>query len=62
MQSTIGGGQRSDAASAYLHPVDGRTNLDILINTQVTRVIKTGTSGKLPVFNQVEMAQSSACE
>lgn len=60
MQSSVGGGERSDAASAYLHPVDSRTNLDILINTQVTRLVQSGTDGYSPIFKQVEMAQSSA--
>ncbi|KAJ3553827.1 hypothetical protein NM688_g3411 [Phlebia brevispora] len=62
MQSSVGGGQRSHAATAYLHPVDNRTNLDILINTQVTRIIRSGTDGRIPAFREVEMAQSSASQ
>ena len=62
MQSSIGGGQRSDSATAYLHPVENRTNLDILINTQVTRLISYPTINPVPAFRKVEMAQSSKGE
>ena len=59
MHSAIGGGQRSHAANAYLHPIDNRTNLDILINTQVTRLIRSGTDRGVPAFRQVSLAQFS---
>ncbi|THG95129.1 hypothetical protein EW026_g6469 [Hermanssonia centrifuga] len=59
MQSSIGGGERSDSATAYLHPVDSRTNLDILINTQVTKIIQSGTDGGKPAFRIVQMAQNA---
>ncbi|KAI0053606.1 GMC oxidoreductase [Auriscalpium vulgare] len=56
----IGDGKRSSAAAAYLTPIlDQRQNLDILVNTRVTKVIQTGTSGGLPVFNGVQFAQSA---
>ncbi|KAI0777900.1 aryl-alcohol-oxidase from pleurotus Eryingii [Irpex lacteus] len=57
MQSTVGEGKRSHAAVAYLDPVTNRTNLDVLINTQVTRLINVATSGT-PDLRTVEYAQS----
>lgn len=57
MPSTIGKGERSDAATAYLYPAASRPNLDILVNTQVTRLLSAG-EGK-PDFRVVEMAQTS---
>ena len=59
MQSSIGGGERSSAATAYLtSDVRNRTNLDILINTQVTRLINVASSGSTPDLRTVEYAQS----
>ena len=58
MQSSIGEGKRSHAASAYLDPIANRTNLDILINTQVTRLINVASSGSTPDLRTVEYAQS----
>ncbi|KAI0083905.1 aryl-alcohol-oxidase from pleurotus Eryingii [Irpex rosettiformis] len=57
MQSSVGEGKRSHAASAYLDPIANRTNLDILINTQATRLINVATSGT-PDIRTVEYAQS----
>ncbi|KAJ3517331.1 hypothetical protein NMY22_g13988 [Coprinellus aureogranulatus] len=50
-QQTIGSGERSSAATAYLGPdVRGRPNLTILLNTYVTRVLPTSsTSGPLEI-------------
>ncbi|KAI9451433.1 aryl-alcohol-oxidase from pleurotus Eryingii [Lactarius psammicola] len=59
-QLAIGGGQRSSASTSYLTPVLSRSNLDILINTQVTKVIQTGTRGGLPIFRGVQFAQSAS--
>ncbi|KAH9017376.1 aryl-alcohol-oxidase from pleurotus Eryingii [Lactarius pseudohatsudake] len=59
-QCSIGGGQRSSASVSYLTPVLSRSNLDILINTQVTKVVQTGTQGGLPIFRAVEIAQSAS--
>ncbi|KAH8987297.1 aryl-alcohol-oxidase from pleurotus Eryingii, partial [Lactarius akahatsu] len=59
-QYSIGGGQRSSASVSYLTPVLSRSNLDILINTQVTKVVRTGTQGGLPIFRGVEIAQSAS--
>ncbi|KAH9044917.1 aryl-alcohol-oxidase from pleurotus Eryingii [Lactarius deliciosus] len=56
-QFSVGGGQRSSASVSYLTPVLSRSNLDILINTQVTKVVQTGTQGGLPIFRGVQLAQ-----
>ncbi|KAG7449763.1 aryl-alcohol-oxidase from pleurotus Eryingii [Guyanagaster necrorhizus] len=61
MQSSVGGGQRSSAATAYLNPSQERGNLDILINTHVTKLVQTGSWrgwGK-PEFRVIQVAQSS---
>ncbi|KAF9061468.1 GMC oxidoreductase-domain-containing protein, partial [Rhodocollybia butyracea] len=60
-QTTISNGHRVDAANSYLAPVLSRSNLDILVNTQVTKVVQTGTqrSGE-PIFRGVEFASSSS--
>lgn len=60
MQSSIGGGERSSAATAYLEPVENRTNLDILINTRATKLIQSGQNGSTPILRKVEIAQSSS--
>lgn len=58
VQATIGGGERSDASTAYLHPAMERPNLHVLANTQVTRVLPVGTSPEEQTdFRVVEMAQ-----
>ncbi|KLO19171.1 aryl-alcohol-oxidase from pleurotus Eryingii [Schizopora paradoxa] len=58
-QSTVGGGQRSSSATAYLEPILTRKNVDVLIQTTVTRLITTGSSEGKPVFSKVEMATNS---
>ncbi|KAI9430921.1 aryl-alcohol-oxidase from pleurotus Eryingii [Lactarius indigo] len=58
-QYSIGGGQRSSASVSYLTPVLSRSNLDVLTNTQVTKVVQTGTRGGLPIFRGVQFAQSA---
>nr|VWO99079.1 Alcohol oxidase [Ganoderma boninense] len=59
-QSTYGNGIRSSASSSYIRPFTSRQNLDVLVNTVVTRVLKTGrdASTGLPIFSGVEIAQS----
>ncbi|PIL23708.1 hypothetical protein GSI_13457 [Ganoderma sinense ZZ0214-1] len=59
-QSTYGNGIRSSASSSYIRPFISRPNLDVLVNTVVTRVIKTGRDvlTGLPIFSGVEVAQS----
>ncbi|EMD36329.1 hypothetical protein CERSUDRAFT_137959 [Gelatoporia subvermispora B] len=51
-------GRRSSSATGYLGPALNRSNLDVLISTQVTRLISTRTVDRLPNFNTVEVAQS----
>ena len=58
MQSTIGNGTRSSAATAYLEPAFNRTNLDILIENTVTRLIQSGQTADGPEFKTVEFAAS----
>ncbi|KAH8092604.1 aryl-alcohol-oxidase from pleurotus Eryingii [Cristinia sonorae] len=58
MQSTIGEGQRSSGATAYLNPVFSRSNLDVLVNTHVTKLINTAAAKKTPIMNKVELVQS----
>ncbi|KAI0295097.1 hypothetical protein B0F90DRAFT_1811527 [Multifurca ochricompacta] len=57
---SIGNGQRSSASGSYLTPVLSRPNLDILLNTQVTKVIQTGTRDGHPIFRGVQFAQSAS--
>jgi choline dehydrogenase-like flavoprotein len=58
-QWTIKNGARVTAASAFVDPALSRSNFDVLINTQVTKVLKTGVENGMPVFGAVELAQSS---
>ncbi|KZT25855.1 GMC oxidoreductase [Neolentinus lepideus HHB14362 ss-1] len=55
-QSTIGSGERSSAATAYLEPALERPNLDILIHTTVTNIVQTGIAGHLPILRGVRCA------
>ncbi|KAI0064427.1 alcohol oxidase [Artomyces pyxidatus] len=59
VQYTIGGGQRASSFTSYIQPALSRSNLDVLINTQVTKVMQTGTSGGLPVFRGVQFGTSA---
>ncbi|THH18790.1 hypothetical protein EW146_g2256 [Bondarzewia mesenterica] len=60
IQNTIEDGERVDAATAYIAPALSRSNLDVLVNTHVTRVIQTGTQSGIPIFRGVQLAQSSS--
>ena len=61
-QSTIGGGSRSSSATAYIHPSLSRPNLDVVINTTVTKLKKSGkVDGKI-AFQTVEMAATRTCK
>ncbi|KAF5319542.1 hypothetical protein D9619_008571 [Psilocybe cf. subviscida] len=63
VQSFIGlDGRRCSSAVAYIEPVQNRPNLDILIQTQVTRLIKTGVTTRGPAFNKVEMASGPSAK
>ncbi|KAJ7061182.1 aryl-alcohol oxidase-like protein [Mycena amicta] len=56
LETTVGNGMRSTSASAYIHPaVNTRSNLDILIGTQVTKLVQTATK----TFRGVQVAQSA---
>lgn len=57
--ATIGGGMRSSSATAYLAPVSGRPNLDIVINAQATKLVMTGKVNGLPSFHSVEVAEKA---
>ena len=60
MHSTVGGPLRSSSATAYLMPaVQSRSNIDLLYNAQVTRLIQSGRAGSVPIFRGVEFARSS---
>ena len=61
LQSTIGHGVRSSAATAFLgQDTLARKNLDVLIGTRVTRLVQTDRKGGSPVFLGVELAQSAS--
>lgn len=62
MPSSVGGGQRSQAAIAYLEPVENRTNVDILINTRVVKISPTSYRDSHPVFGSVELIQTPGGE
>ncbi|KAI0675773.1 alcohol oxidase [Trametes maxima] len=59
-QASIGGGSRHDAATSYLEPVLSRNNLDVLVQTQVTKLVHTSTDDGIPVFRGVQFSQSPA--
>ncbi|KAK0463271.1 aryl-alcohol-oxidase from pleurotus Eryingii [Desarmillaria tabescens] len=59
MHSTIGGPLRSSSATAYLVPaLSNYSNLDLVYNSQVTRLIQNGEIDGLPVFTTVEFAKN----
>ncbi|EMD32772.1 hypothetical protein CERSUDRAFT_118493 [Gelatoporia subvermispora B] len=51
-------GRRSSSATAYLQPVLNRSNIDVLVMTQVTKLIASGTTDGMPHFDAVQIAQS----
>ncbi|KAJ3531680.1 hypothetical protein NMY22_g8051 [Coprinellus aureogranulatus] len=60
MQSTIGHGERSSAATAYLTPqVRDRPNLTILLNTYITRVLRTESKSDELDIRTLEVAPRS---
>ncbi|KAI0675774.1 aryl-alcohol-oxidase from pleurotus Eryingii [Trametes maxima] len=61
-QCSIGGGSRHDAATSYIEPILSRHNLDVLVGTQVTKLIRTGHDGDHPVVRGVQFAQSRSGE
>ena len=59
MQAAYGGGARVSASTAYIQPVLSRSNLDVLIDTTVTKLIQTGVESGEPAFRGVQFAQSA---
>jgi hypothetical protein len=62
MFSSIGNGARSSSSTAYLRPASDRSNLDIVVNTQATKLINTGDVNSVPSFNSILVAQSPGCQ
>ncbi|KAF8582565.1 GMC oxidoreductase [Ramaria rubella] len=59
LQTTIKDGKRSSSATSYLGPeFIKRPNLHVLLNAQVTRLIKSNHPHQNLAFNTVEFAQS----
>ncbi|KAK0489638.1 hypothetical protein EDD18DRAFT_1110238, partial [Armillaria luteobubalina] len=56
-QSTIGGGGGCGAADAYLRPALDRSNIDLLMGAQVTRLIQKNDTSGVPAFKTVKFAQ-----
>ncbi|PIL22610.1 hypothetical protein GSI_15300 [Ganoderma sinense ZZ0214-1] len=59
IQSTIQHGRRVSAATSYLAVALDRTNLDVVVNTRVTKVFPVGREQGKPVFRGVQMAQAA---
>ena len=60
IQATVGGGQRSSSAVAYLEPALERPNLHVLIENTVTRLIQTAPVDGKPTFKKVEFAPNAS--
>lgn len=59
-QNTVGNGKRSSSATAYLAPnILARPNLDVALESQVTKVISTKKVKNVPLFNTVEFAKNA---
>ncbi|KAI0045648.1 GMC oxidoreductase [Auriscalpium vulgare] len=59
-QSSIRNGTRDSSATAYIQPALARhKNLDVLLNSHVLRVLKTGSVNGVPVFRGVQFATSA---
>ncbi len=52
-------GHRVTSATSYLAQAFDRTNLDILVNTHVTKVLPVGEEDGKPVFRGVQFAQTA---
>ncbi|KAJ6496169.1 aryl-alcohol oxidase-like protein, partial [Mycena sanguinolenta] len=59
LQSSIGNSTRSSSSTGYIHPFINRTNLHVLLRTQVTRLIPISVLGRPTVFREVEFASNS---
>ena len=60
MQGTVGGGERSSSATAYLDPALGRGNIHVLLNNTVTRLLSSGSVDGKPSFRTVEFAPNAS--
>jgi hypothetical protein len=58
----IANGVRQSAAVSYIDSVLHRTNLDILVNTHVTKLVQTGNLLGVPIFRGVQFAQPGSCK
>ncbi|KAH9054134.1 aryl-alcohol-oxidase from pleurotus Eryingii [Lactarius vividus] len=60
-QFSVANGTRVSAGTAYLEPaLASLSNIDLLVNTQVTKIFQTGTQGKCPIFRGVQFAASAS--
>lgn len=50
---------RSSSSTAYLSQVINHPNVDVLLNTQVTRLLNVATNGSTPDLRQVEFSQNA---
>ncbi|EJF63375.1 alcohol oxidase [Dichomitus squalens LYAD-421 SS1] len=58
-QNAILNGHRVTSATSYLAQAMNRKNLDVVVNTRVTKVFPVGTEDGKPVFRGVEFAQTA---
>ncbi|TBU24063.1 alcohol oxidase [Dichomitus squalens] len=58
-QATIHDGRRTTSATSYLAEAFNRTNLDILVNTRVTKIAPVGEVNGVPDLRSVQFAQSA---
>ena len=54
LQSSAGGGIRSSSSTTYLANALGRSNLVVLVNATVIKIIQTATSSGVPVMRGVQ--------
>lgn len=56
-------GSRESSATAFIHPaLSARSNIDVLLNSQVTKVIQTSNDTGVPAFRGVQFATSANSE
>jgi hypothetical protein len=62
VQSTVGYGVRSSAATAYLAPqYINRPNLSVLLHARATKVVQTDKVKGIPLFGAVDFAHNPTC-
>ncbi|KAJ7654752.1 aryl-alcohol oxidase-like protein [Mycena rosella] len=60
IQTSVGNNARSSSSSAYLHPaLDSRSNIDLLLHTQVTNLISSGSGSTLTGVQVSQNAQAA---